>query len=146
MKGVWLFPWVQFLQKFAWPLQILFILSHMVEVLNICQNPSYWVSHLKHFQTTLNRNIYLLSQHLLKWWAFPLVDLKWWAFPLVYLKWWTFPLVDSLMIMIHALFRTACIYIHKHIEIINGYQFIIRILSFHDLQLVYWFEQKCHRF
>ena len=47
---------------------------------------------------------------------------------------------------INALFRTACIYIHKHIEIINGYQFIIGMLLFHDFQLVYWFEQKCHRF
>ena len=50
-----------------------FILSHMVEVLKMCQNPNYWVSHLKHFQTMLNGNFDLLSQHLFKWWAFPLV-------------------------------------------------------------------------
>ena len=51
-----LLVWVrscQFSQKFAWPLKIIFILSHMVEVLKICQNPNYWVSHLKHFQTML---------------------------------------------------------------------------------------------
>ena len=43
----------------------------MLEVLKIGQNASYWVSHLKHFQTTLNQNFDL---YLLKWWAFPLVD------------------------------------------------------------------------
>ena len=95
------------------------------------QNPNYWVSHLKHFRTTLNGNFDLLSQHLLTWWAFPLVDSY-----------------DHDPGKISSLFRTACtcIYIHKNIKIINGYQFIIRILSFNDLQLVYWFEQKCHRF
>ena len=40
----------------------------------MCQNPNYGVSHLKDFQTTLNRYFDLLSQHLLKWWAFPLAD------------------------------------------------------------------------
>ena len=78
--------------------------------------------------TSNTSELHILSQHLLKWWAFPLVD--------------------SLMIMI---LENQCtilysMHIHKHIEIINGYQFIIRILSFHGLQLVYWFEQKYHRF
>ena len=119
---------LQFLQEFASPLQILFILCHMVEVLKMCHN--YWVSHLKHFQTTLNWDCDLLSQHLLKWWVFPLVD--------------------SLMIMIleksmHYFVQHvfASIDTLKLLMVINSTYGYCRFMIFN---LGIGFEQKWHRF